>query len=227
MTNRGLLLFWLALLLVQCAVAQQVPDLGYNPPIPKPAYAQAQGPRVVIDAGHHNFHTAEGRYKPFANLLKRDGYRVSGSTASFTADSLSLVDVLVIANALNALNEGGNWSLPTPSAFTPEEIVAVKKWVENGGALFLIVDHMPMPGAAGDLARAFGVEFSNGFALPREQKADGIIVFTPDQGLRPGLWTEGRSPEEKVDSVVTFTGSAFYPGPYAQSVLVFPEVTSR
>ncbi len=223
MPNRTLLLVSFILLLVQFAATQQVADLDYNPPIPQPAYAKGQGPRVVVDGGHHNFHTAEGRYGPFAELLRRDGYRVSGSTSSFTADSLKAVDVLVIANALNAINDGNNWSLPTPSAFTPEEIAAVKKWVENGGALFLIVDHMPMPGAAGDLARAFGVEFSNGFALPSDEKADRRIIFTPDKGLRPGPWTEGRTAEEKIDTVVTFTGSAFYPGPKVQPVLVFPE----
>ena len=223
MTNRSFFLLSFVFLLLPCAFAQQVADLDYKPPIPHPAYVHDQGPRVVVDAGHHNFHTADGRYKPFAGLLRRDGYRVTSSTASFTTDSLNAADVLVIANALNAVNDDGNWSLPTPSAFTPQEIIAVRKWVENGGALFLIVDHMPFPGAAGDLARAFGVEFSNGFAFRGDEKGGGKISFTPHNGLRPGPWVEGRSPAEKIDSVVTFTGSAFYPGPNTQPVLVFTD----
>jgi hypothetical protein len=223
MKYRGVFLIAFVLLIASCAVAQQLPDLSYKPPIPKPAYAQNQGPRVVIDGGHHNFHTVDERYKPFAELLRRDGYRVTGSDASLTANSLNSADVLVIANALNEINAEGEWALPTPPAFTSAEIVEVKKYVENGGALFLIVDHMPFPGAAGDLARAFGVEFSNGFAMPRDGNNAGPITFTPETGLKPGPWTEGRSPEEKVDSVVTFTGSAFYPGPNVEPVLVFPE----
>jgi hypothetical protein len=59
--------------------------------------------------------------------------------------------------------------------------------------------------------------------VSREQKDDGRIRFTAGSGLRPGPWTEGRSAKEKVDSVVTFTGSAFYPGPHAQPILVFAD----
>ena len=40
----------------------------------------------MVYGGHHNFHTADGRYLPFAELLRRDGYRVSGS--SFVVDGL-------------------------------------------------------------------------------------------------------------------------------------------
>jgi len=208
------------------ALAQQVPDTAYKPPIGKPAYAADKGPRVVIDGGHHNFHKVDGRYLPFATLLRRDGYRVSGSSSPFTADSLKAADVLVIANALAAVNDeaGGNWSLPTPSAFTADEIATVQKWVEGGGALLLIVDHLPMPGAAGDLGRAFGVEFSNGFAGLKDENGIGPITFSGAAGsLKKGPWTEGRSADERVDAVVTFTGSAFYPGPKVTPVLVFPD----
>jgi hypothetical protein len=41
----------------------------------------------------------------------------------------------------------------------------VRRFVERGGALLLIADHMPMAGAASDLGLAFGVHFENGFAL--------------------------------------------------------------
>lgn len=57
-------------------LGQQVSDPGFAPPVPRPAYAIGEGPRVVIDEAHHNFHTAAGRYRPFAELLRRDGYRV-------------------------------------------------------------------------------------------------------------------------------------------------------
>src|SRR6516165_7728033 len=81
--------------------AQQVADLKYKPPLPRPAYEAGKGPRVAIDEAHHNFHTAEGRYKPFAELLRRDGYRVEGHRQPFSAKSLTGVDVLVISNALH------------------------------------------------------------------------------------------------------------------------------
>lgn len=108
---------------------------------------------------------------------------------------------LMISNPLHTSNQG-SWQLPTPSAFTPEEIAAVEQWVAGGGSLFLIADHMPFAGAAAELGRAFGFEFLNSFALDNRQRQ--IEYFTRQQGLlHGGPVTEG------LDSIVTFTGSAF------------------
>jgi hypothetical protein len=200
--------------------AQQVSDLEYKPLLPRPAYESGKGPRVVIDEAHHNFHTADGRYQPFAELLRRDGYRVDGLGKSLSAESLNGVEVLVIANALNERNVK-NWSLPTPSAFTPDEIVAVRAWVEKGGSLFLIVDHMPFPGAAGALAKAFGVEFSNGFAASKPTERPTTFTFRQGTGLQESAVTQGRGDQEKVTEVATFVGSAFKPPQDATPVLVF------
>ncbi|HET7460727.1 MAG TPA: hypothetical protein VFJ82_05750, partial [Longimicrobium sp.] len=61
------------------ALAQQGPDTSWVPNVARPAYPGG-GPRVGIDEAHRNFHTATGNYRPFAELLRRDGYRVSAST---------------------------------------------------------------------------------------------------------------------------------------------------
>jgi hypothetical protein len=200
--------------------AQQIPDLKYKPPLPPPAYEAGQGPRVAIDEAHHNFHTADGRYKPFAELLRRDGYRVEGLGKPLSSDSLQDVDVLVIANPLHERNVK-DWSLPTPSAFTQEEIAALRHWVEQGGALFLIVDHMPFPGAAGALAKAFGVDFSNGYARAGHWEPGKPDTFEHGTGLKECAVTRGRADHEKVTKVATFSGSAFKPPQDATPVLVF------
>jgi hypothetical protein len=200
--------------------AQQVADLKYKPPIPRPAYEAGKGPRVVIDEAHHNFHTAEGRYKPFAELLRRDGYRVDALRQLFSAESLKGEDVLVISNALNERN-AEDWSPPNPSAFTKDEIAALHSWVEKSGSLFLIADHAPFPAAASDLAKAFGVEFSNGSATAGHWKSDGADTFAYGTGLRENTITRGRADDEKVTKVATFTGSAFKPPKDATLVLVF------
>jgi hypothetical protein len=199
---------------------QQSPDLSYKPPIPKPAYESGKGPRIAIDEAHHNFHTAGDRYKPFAELLRRDGYRVDGFTKPFSADSLKAADVLVIANPLNERNKT-DWSLPTPSALTKDEIAAVHAWVESGGSLFLIADHMPFPGATGDLAKAFGVEFSNGYARAGHWERGKTDTFEATTGLKESAITRGRNDGEKVTRVATFAGSAFKAPKDAMPVLVF------
>jgi hypothetical protein len=218
--SRAVLLTSLLLLAAGIAFAQQVPDPNYAPPIHAPAYESGKGPLVLIDEAHNNFHTADGRYKPFADLLRRDGYRVEGLARRLAPDSLTGADVLVIANALNVKNLE-DWSLPTPSAFTREEINAVRDWVAGGGSLFLIADHMPFAGAAADLAEAFGAAFSNGYAALGNH-VDGQMgdVFERPTGLQDTPITRGRTEDETVTRIVTFTGSAFRPPADAVPVLV-------
>ncbi|MDJ0841305.1 MAG: DUF4350 domain-containing protein [Acidobacteriota bacterium] len=194
-------------LLTPLLFGQQVADRGYTPKVDNPAWPEQNGPVILIDEAHNNFHTMDGRYKPFADVMRADGFRVKANRAPFTEKTLAEGDILVISNALNKRNVE-DWSLPTPSAFSAAEIKAVRAWVENGGSLLFMVDHMPMPGCAQDLARAFGLSFSNGFAGKPGEK--GPLLFTTKAGtLRPHPILKGRNAQERVNSVATFTGSAF------------------
>lgn len=189
-------------------IAQQVGDRSFKPRIVSPAFADGQGPLVAIDEAHYNFHTATGRYQPFAEFLRRDGFVVRGSQVALLRDALNSMRVLVIANALHERNARGDWSLPTPSAFTSGEVAAIKIWVQAGGSLLLIVDHMPFPGANQDLASAFGFTFSNGFA--QNAAGESQLTFTrADASLADHVITRGRNAAEAITSVTAFTGSAF------------------
>ena len=186
---------WLLLL------AQQVSDTAFQPPIDKPAFARGGGPVVAIDEAHRNFHTKDGRYATFANLLERDGYRVVAGKEKFTPESLKAFRLLVIANALSAENEQ-RWEKPVFPGFTPQEVAAVEQWVRGGGALWMMIDHFPMPGIFEPLAKAFGATFLNGYAI--DEKRKGPLVFSKAEGLlKQHAVTAG------VESVATFTGSAF------------------
>lgn len=205
-------------LLVANTEAQQVADTSFKPPILKPAYRSGRGPVIMLDEAHFNFHTVNGRYQTFAELLRRDGYVVKASRSKFNRAALRRGRILVIANALAERNKQ-DWSLPTPSAFSDREVKAVKDWVKSGGSLLLIADHMPFPGAAGNLASVFGVRFSNGYAM--DEKAQGPILFKlSDESLKDHQITRGRTEDEKVDSVATFTGSAFQVDDNAQPLLI-------
>jgi hypothetical protein len=194
-------------------VAQQVADAGFSPPVPDPVYKEGAGPLILLDEAHYNFHTAGGRYLAFVNLARRDGYRVEPNRKKFSRGSLAKAKILVIANALNSRNDKGRWSLPTPSAFDASEIAAVRDWVGAGGSLMLISDHMPFPGAAGALAKEFGVEMINGFALDTTatlNARNGLITYSRASGnLADHPITRGRSPRERIDSVKAFTGQGF------------------
>ncbi|MGH9752872.1 MAG: DUF4350 domain-containing protein [Blastocatellia bacterium] len=188
--------------------AQQVPDPDFKPPIEKPAYAEGKGPVVLIDEAHFNFHTASGRYQSFADLLRRDGYVVQPSKEKFSKESLKAGKILVISNALSQRN-ALNWNPPFDPSFTDEEIAAVREWVNQGGALMMMVDHFPMPATAGKLAEAFGVRIHNGYAVDPQAPPGPLVYKRADKSLADHPITRGRLEKERIDSVATFTGSAF------------------
>jgi hypothetical protein len=181
--------------------AQQVADVAFRPPIEKPAYPPGKGPVVLIDEAHDNFHTAAGRYLPFAELLRRDGYVVVPSAAPFTAEALRGARVLAIANATQI--------------FAPDEIVATRAWVSGGGSLLLIADHPPFLAPAAELGKALGIRFFDGSALEPNNRSGRIIFRRSDGSLRDDPLTT------HIDQVATFTGSAFQLDVPGHPLLVF------
>jgi hypothetical protein len=199
----------LVLCLFVAAGAQQLADPEFNTSVEKPAYNK-NGPRVLFDEAHHNFHTTEGRYKPFVDLLLNDGYRIVRNREPFTKASLSSFKVLVIANALGAeeMDDTG----ADASAFTEEECAAVQEWVKGGGSLLLIADHAPFGGAAAALGNRFRVDMSKGFTYDPQnsaEKSPSQLIFSRDNKLlTTHPITEGREQNERLNRVVSFTGQS-------------------
>lgn len=195
----------IALFATPALAQQQLTDPDFRPAVARPAYA-AEGPNVVIDGAHDNFHTADGRYAPFAALLRADGYRVRGGTSPFDVNGLYGVDVLVIANAAPA--EGG-------SPFSAREIETLEAWVRSGGRLLLIADHAPFGVAAADLAGRFGVGMGKGWTFEPADNANGLtsqLVYSRENGrLGDHAITRGRDADEAVAAVTAFTGQSLIP----------------
>jgi len=194
--------------------AQQMADEKISVEVENPAY-DGNGPLILIDGGHYNFHQVDGRFAPFARLMRADGYRVD-SIITFDMASLKIADVLVIANPLHESNIG-NWQNPCPSAFTKKEIKNVKKWVKKGGNLLLIADHMPFGGAAQELGRAFGFEFENGFAMATKRSWPPETFEKEEGTLKNHKLTEG------ISELAAFTGSAVKAPENAEVLTRFPE----
>ncbi|MDH5644218.1 MAG: DUF4350 domain-containing protein [Gemmatimonadota bacterium] len=223
--NRMISVAGLLISLSGATTAQQVADTSFIPASVEMTYRPGRGPLVLLDEAHNNFHTVDGRYLAFAAVLRRDGFVVEPLVESFSEESLAEASVLVIANAISEVNVD-NWVLPTPSAFTDEEIESVFNWVEQGGSLLLLADHMPFPGAAAKLGERFGFEFLNGYAYENDSllRGGGPIFFRTDVGtLKDHAVIRGRTPDESVSSVATFTGQAFRVPESAHSIFVFRE----
>ncbi len=193
------------------ATGGQMADPDFNSKVTTPSYSK-NGPKVLFDEAHNNFHTATGRYKPFADLIMSDGYQITPNKQKFSADLLKGYDILVISNAMG----GERMGAPEASspAFTDAEADAVRDWVKAGGALLLIADHAPMGSANQTLGQRFGVDMSKMYTVDEEnyeKAADnpGFIVYTRESGrLADHPITNGRTQSERVNKVIAFTGQS-------------------
>ncbi len=191
--------------------AQQVADPNFSTKVDRPAYKK-KGPKVLFDEAHNNFHTAGGRYKPFADLITSDGYQVTPNKEKFSAATLKDFKILVIANAMGA----PQMNMPAASnpAFTAEECDAVRDWVRRGGALLLIADHAPVGGATQILGERFEINMSKQYTadeqnFEKETQNPGFIVYTRESGrLADHAITRGRRIDERVNKIIAFTGQS-------------------
>ena len=189
----------------------QMADPNFDARVAKPAYGK-KGPKVLFDEAHNNFHTASGRYKPFADLITNDGYQITPNKQKFSAETLKGFDILVISNALGAPRM--NQPEASNPAFTDEECDAVRDWVKAGGALLLIADHAPMGSANQVLGQRFGVDMSKMFTIDnqnydKEGDNPGFIIYTRESGrLADHSITRGRNDSERVNKIIAFTGQS-------------------
>ncbi|MFO0583544.1 MAG: hypothetical protein U0229_14830 [Anaeromyxobacter sp.] len=194
------------------------PDPEFRPDVRSPAFARGAGPRVAIDAGHRNRHTLDGRYGPLGALLAADGWRVEPLRGAFTPAALEGLGVLVVAGA------AGEDALHP--ALADAEVEVVERFVRAGGGLLLVADHVPFAEAVRPLARRFGIELLGGEVRDPDHREPGTrdpaqLLFTRGDGtLGRHAILEGRAPDERVDRVVTFTGSALSAPPPAAPLLV-------
>jgi hypothetical protein len=200
-----LLLAWLLVPLASCH--RDRGDTSFDTSVANPAYT-SDHPVLAFDEGHREHHESRGTYTPFAELARHDGYKIARIDDPITEDRLSGVRVLVIACAQG---EGETGEAP---AFSPAECTAIERWVDAGGSLLLVTDHFPFGSAAESLGKKFGVEMSKGMTADaiqydREWKDDTQLDFNRENhllGIHPV--TEGRSTQERVERVVTYTGQS-------------------
>jgi hypothetical protein len=210
--------FRLGLIATACAIAipaagfaQQVADPDFDTRVARPAYTKKH-PKVLLDEAHNNFHTASGRYKPFADLITSDGYQVTPGTTKFTKETLKGFNVLVISNALGAPAMGSPEA--SNSAFAEEECDSVRDWVRSGGSLLLIADHAPMGAANAKLGERFGVDMSKGYTgdpsnYDVESNNQGFIKYNRENKLLGDHpITRGRDDTEKISAIIAFTGQS-------------------
>ncbi len=195
---------FLCLVQVKLIFGQQLPDLDFQYDLKRIEFESVSSPTIAIDEAHNNYHTLSGGFAPLTKLLKTMGFDVVANQSSFSSESLKNIDILIIANALSDENKDTR-ILPAIEAFSAQEIKALISWIENGGSLLLIADHMPYPGSVKQLSSQLGVQFYNGFAVYRDNHV-GTYTFTPEKGLSKHDTTLYPN---TITKVMSFPGSAF------------------
>ncbi len=228
MLRAGLALLLLAGALVagapQAQAQRQLPDTEFSYANTSPAWPAGAGPQILLSTKESSF-VERGSLDPMAKLAESDGFKVARMDGPLTGP----VDgqILVIANPfLESFKQFP--AMTPPSAFSPEEIEAVRNWVEQGGSLLLLADHAPMGGGSSDLARAFGFEFLNGHTAQTDAADAGdrrvTITFTPDNGLASDSpVTDGSTGRAKITRFEAFGGQSFIPPGGSRPLLTIPE----
>jgi hypothetical protein len=191
----------------------------------------APAPVILFDRGHHNYGQNSSQDEPgriIESFLESHGFEVRGLEGAITRHALAGVAVFHTSNALSAHNIG-NWSLPNPSAFTTQEIDVLSGWVRSGGSLLMVIEHMPFGGSYRQLAAAFGIEVSNGFAVGRTRLsgwgedavalAGNLLFRRNDETWPEHAVLSGALPYGEIDYLATDCGSAFALPPGATSLL--------
>ena len=188
-------------------------DPSFVTRVEEPTYT-TDHPLVLYDEGHLNTHTTDAGYKPFADLIRSDGYALRVARELITSQALAGASVLVIVGA-----RGTNDANDAP-AFSDPEVSAIESWVRAGGSLLLITDHWPYGSAVESLSQRFGVRMGKGLVEDPEHSdpslGDSHIVFSRETGLlHEHPIVRGRHSSERIQRVLTFTGQSLAGPPAA------------
>jgi hypothetical protein len=186
---------------------------GQNEATINRSYSHDKNRRILFDEGHHNFHTSTGRYKPFADVLTKDGYIIIPNKQKITPEILIGYDVFVCSNASSSEPDSLGRRSPLP-AFTAEEGQYLKQWVLNGGSMWLIADHEPAGNAVENLADSFDVNMSKSYTADPKNfdkislYASWIRYSIENVNLGDHPIMKGRNESERIRTLVSFTGQS-------------------
>jgi len=198
---------------------QMLNDSIFDASISNPKYKKQRGPSILIDAGHYNFIVEMNLIKPFVDLSSNDGYRSKIDSGVFTPEYLANYQVLLISPAL-PFKFGSKKEVTTESTFTNQELATLKDWVASGGSLIILSEHAPIDKSMTPLFNTFGIQSSIGAVYDpvncdttvKLSNFETILKYTKSNLLLNTSHpiTKGRTKNEQVNNIETYTGCALY-----------------
>ena len=214
----------ISLLANSSTVAQQINDPGFQFEVVDPTFPQGMGPNVCIDEAHHNVHTIDKLFAPFAQVLRSDGFQPKRFRGRLSRSALSDCKVLILGNGqANDMQSEKFWVYPHVSAYSRLELDSVVRWVRGGGSLLLFADHSPAAGSASGLAALFGVQLLDAWsnATPEGQQGHPEVFRRNTGGMSEHPILQGKTHNMQVNSVATYGSAAFFPSELIEPILTF------
>ena len=213
--KNSILLF--LLLFTITSQAQMLNDTPFNANVVHPKFKKGYGPKILIDAGHHNFVVELGLNKPLFDVASSDGYQIKIDSMQFTKEYLSNYQLVVIMSAM-PFKYGSKNQVTDEITFTTDELNALHDWVSNGGSLLMFSEHAPIDKSVTPLFNKFGIQLSTGIVVdslnsdtPIEMPSwkYSFLKFTSKNGLlnTEHPITKGEKKNERISNILTIGGS--------------------
>ena len=192
-------------------------DTPFNANVVHPKFKKGYGPKILIDAGHHNFVVELGLNKPLFDVASSDGYQIKIDSMQFTKEYLSNYNIVVIWPAM-PFKFGSKNQVTDEITFTTDELNALHDWVSNGGSLLMFSEHAPIDKSVTPLFNKFGIQLSTGIVVdslnsdtPIEMPSwkYSFLKFTSKNGLlnTEHPITKGEKKNERISNILTIGGS--------------------
>jgi hypothetical protein len=195
--------------------AQMLNDSPFNANVATPKFPKGKGPKVLIDAAHHNFIVEMGLAKPLIDVASSDGYQLKVDSMKFTKAYLSNYNMIVILPAM-PFKFGSKSQVTDEITFTTEELNALHDWVSNGGSLLMFSEHAPIDKSVTPLFNKFGIQLTIGIVSDSLNcdstfKISGyqsLLKFNRSNGLLnvDHPLTNGENPNERINNITTYGG---------------------
>ena len=191
-------------------------DSSFNANVVHPKFKKGYGPKILIDAGHHNFVVELGLNKPLFDVASSDGYQIKIDSMQFTKEYLSNYNIVVIWPAM-PFKFGSKNQVTDEITFTIDELDALHDWVSNGGSLLMFSEHAPIDKSVTPLFNKFGIQLSTGIVVdslnsdtPIEMPSwkYSFLKFTSKNGLlnTEHPVTKGEKKNERISNILTIGG---------------------
>ena len=212
--KNSILLF--LLLFTITSQAQLYNDSSFNANVVHPKFKKGYGPKILIDAGHHNFVVELGLNKPLFDVASSDGYQIKIDSMQFTKEYLSNYQIVVIMSAM-PFKYGSKNQVTDEITFTTDELNVLHDWVSNGGSLLMFSEHAPIDKSVTPLFNKFGIQLSTGIVVdslnsdtPIEMPSwkYSFLKFTSKNGLlnTEHPITKGEKKNERISNILTYGG---------------------